>query len=74
MRIRTTVGKLIDSLRTAQANWADATCFIGKVDYRGEARLKNFARTIFKDGITARAIVRDSLSNAMPTDTSARFV
>jgi len=61
VRIRTTVGKLIDSLCTAQGEWADATCFIGKVDYRGEARLKNFARTIFKDGITTQAIARSCL-------------
>lgn len=61
VRIRTTVGKLIDSLRAAHGQWADVTCFIGKVDYLGEARLKKFARTIFKDEITEPAIARSLL-------------
>ena len=41
--------------------WANTTCFIGKVDYVSEAKLKAFARTIFKDGITPAAIARSLL-------------
>jgi hypothetical protein len=61
VRIRTTVGKLIDSLCAAHGEWADATCFIGRVEYLSERKLKNLAGTIFKDGITPAAIARSLL-------------
>ncbi len=76
LRVRTTVGKLIDSLCAAHGNWADATCFIGKVDYLSEAKLKAFARTIFKDGITPAAIARSLLvkRNAYKHEREVRLI
>ena len=61
VRVRTTVGKLIDSLCAVHGRWAGATCFIGKVDYLSEAKLKKFARTIFDDGITPESIAHSLL-------------
>jgi hypothetical protein len=61
VRVRTTVGQLIDGLCAAHGAWAHATCFIGRVEYLSETRLKDFARTIFKDGITPEAIARSLL-------------
>lgn len=76
VRVRTTVGKLINSLNAAQGSWADATCFIGKVNYMGEARLKEFARTIFKDDITPEAIARSLLvkRNAYKHEREVRLI
>lgn len=56
VRVRTTVGQLIDGLCAAHGEWAHAACFIGRVEYLSETRLKAFARTIFKDGITPESI------------------
>lgn len=61
VRVRTSVGQLIDSLCAAHGEWAHATCFIGKVEYLSETRLKKFARTIFSKGITPALIARSLL-------------
>ncbi len=61
IRVRTTVGKLIDSLCTAKGKWAHATCFIGRVQYLSDRKLKEFGQTVFKDGVTPTAIARSLL-------------
>lgn len=48
VRIKTTVGKLIDSLRAVNGNWADTTCFIGKVKYQKVKDLREFGKKMFK--------------------------
>ena len=47
IRIRTTVGKLIDSLRAANSDLADTTCFIGRVKYQRVKELKKFGKNMF---------------------------
>jgi hypothetical protein len=76
VRVRTTVGKLIDSLCAADGNWADATCFIGEVDYLSETKLKAFGRKIFKDGVTPTAIARSLLvkRNAYEHEREVRLI
>lgn len=76
VRVRTTVGRLIDSLHAAHGKWAHATCFIGKVQYMGERRLKEFSRTIFKCGITPEAIARSLLvkRNAYKHENEVRLI
>lgn len=61
VRVRTTVGKLIGSLRSIHGKWAEATCFIGRVDYLRESKLKEFGRTVFKDYSGSEAIARTLL-------------
>lgn len=76
VRVRTTVGRLIDSLHAAHGNWAHATCFIGKIQYMGEGQLKKFAQTIFKDGIMPEAIARSLLvkRNAYKHEREVRLI
>ena len=61
VRLRTTVGKLLDSLCGANNNKENDCCFIGRVTYPKEAKLKKFARTVFKNGLTAEAVARSLL-------------
>ena len=50
VRIRTTVGKLIDSLFAANEDAASRRCFIGSVTYFTKPKLDQFAQTLFSDG------------------------
>jgi len=61
VRVRTTVGRLIDSLCAANKGVTNDSCFIGKVDYPSDFKLKKFARTVFKDGLNAEAVARSLL-------------
>lgn len=61
VRVRTTVGRLIDSLCAANRGVTNESCFIGKVDYPPDYKLKEFARTVFKDGLSAKAVARSLL-------------
>lgn len=61
VRVRTTVGRLIDSLCAANKGVTNDCCFIGKVDYPPDFKLKKFARTVFKDGLNAEAVARSLL-------------
>lgn len=61
VRVRTTVEKLISSLMSAHGKWAAATCFIGRVSYLSESKLKEFGRTAFKDYSGSEAIARSLL-------------
>lgn len=58
IRVRTTVGKLIKSLRTANGNWADTTCFIGRVKYLKESELREFGKTVFETGLSADDVAK----------------
>lgn len=59
VKIRTTVGKLIDGLRNANPGYE--ACYIGEVKYLCEAQLREFVRTIFKCDMTAEAVARSFL-------------
>ena len=76
IRVRTTVGQLLDSLGAANDGWSRTTCFIGKVDYMSEANLRAFAGTIFRDGITPGAIARSLLvkRNAYRHENEVRLI
>lgn len=76
IRIRTTVGQLLDSLCAANGEWAPTTCFIGKVDYVSDAKLQAFAKTIFREGITPDAIARSLLikRNAYKHENEVRLI
>lgn len=56
VRVRTTVGKLLGSLRAIHGIWAAETCFIGRVKYLNEKQLITFGETVFKDGLSGEAI------------------
>lgn len=76
VRLRTTVGKLFESLRVTQSNWADATCFIGRVEYQSEKRLRELGRTLFKDGIDPERIALSLLAkrNAYKHENEVRLI
>lgn len=61
VRVRTTVGRLLDSLCSANKGVTNDSCFIGKVDYPPDYKLKKFARTVFKGGVDAEAVARSLL-------------
>lgn len=61
VRVRTTVGKLIASLRQDQGEWADSTCFIGRVEYVSDTRLMALGKTIFREFPMPEAIARSLL-------------
>lgn len=58
IRVRTTVGKLIKSIRAVKGNLADATCFIGRVKYLSEKELSKFGKNVFSTAITGEACAR----------------
>lgn len=62
VRVRTTVGRLIESLSASQGDWAHVSCFIGHVEYMSEKRLWELGSTVFKDGITSDAVARSLLA------------
>ena len=76
VRIRTTVGALVDSLCAMNGDSATSTCFIGRVEYMSERKLKEFARTIFQNGITPEAIARSLLvkRNAYAHEREVRLI
>ena len=47
IRVRTTVGKLISSLRAVHGNMADVRCFIGRVKYQSVKELEEFGKNMF---------------------------
>lgn len=61
IRIRTTVGKLVESLRVENGNWADTTCFIGRVKYQSVKELKKFGKNMFKWYDNAEGIAQSLL-------------
>jgi hypothetical protein len=52
---------LVSSLRDIQGDWADSTCFIGRVKYVSETRLKAIGRKIFREFLMPEAIARSLL-------------
>ena len=61
IRVRTTVGKLIDSIRAVHGQWADVSCFIGRVKYRSEIELKQFGKSMFSQYPREEAIAQSLL-------------
>lgn len=61
IRLRTTVEKLICSMRAVHGNWADACCFIGRIKYHTESELREFGKSMFIDYFGAEAIARSLL-------------
>jgi len=61
VRIRSTIGTLAASLSATLGEWAHTQVFIGKVDYLFEPELRQFAATVFEDGLSAEAIARSLL-------------
>jgi hypothetical protein len=53
IRIRTTIGKLLDSLSAPDKTHDATSCFIGKVEYLDERKLRRFASEHFLNGIGA---------------------
>lgn len=51
IRIRTTVGQLLDSLSGPDKTFDPVSCFIGKVQYLTEAKLNKFVSSHFHDGL-----------------------
>lgn len=76
VRVRTSVGRLVDSLCAANKGASNDSCFIGKVDYPPDFKLKKFARTMFKDGLTAEAVARSLLKkrNAFKHEAEVRLI
>ena len=61
IRVRTTVGMLIDSLRAANRDVADQNCIIGRVSYERDKQLRAFARSMFVNHERTEAIARSQL-------------
>lgn len=47
VRIRTTIRKLFESLKSVLGDWATRQCFIGRVEYLPNKKLIHFAKTVF---------------------------
>jgi len=62
IRVRTTVGKLLESLRQQSSEWANTSCFIGSVEYLRQEQLREFGRSIFRNGINSTLIARSLLA------------
>lgn len=56
IRVRTTVGKLIKSIRAQNKDRADTTCFIGRVKYLTEPKFRKFGETVFCEGLFGSAV------------------
>ena len=76
VRIRTTVGKLIDSLSAANADVALDSCFIGRVTYLSDAKIKGFAQTVFKNGLNTKSVINSLLvkRDAFKHDDEVRLI
>ena len=61
IRVRTTVGKLIHSLRILHGDWANLSCYIGRVRYLTDKELREFGKTVFKDYISGRRVAESLL-------------
>ena len=61
IRVRTTAGKLIDSMREAHGEWSNTSCFIGHVKYMTDKQLREFGKTAFLDQISSRVFARSLL-------------
>ncbi|MCP4320043.1 MAG: DUF2971 domain-containing protein [Hyphomicrobiales bacterium] len=61
VRIKSRVGKLLAQLETARDAHAQSECFIGRVSYPSQKRLKEFARTLFKNEIRNEFAIAKSL-------------
>jgi hypothetical protein len=61
VRVRTTIGALIDSLSAHHPERANTTCFIGRVNYFTDKKLREFGRDIFRSGITPESVARSLL-------------
>lgn len=76
IRVRTTVGKLIKSLRAANADWADTACFIGRVKYLSDKELQKFGTSIFSSGLSAEAVAKSLIvkRNAYNYENEVRLI
>ena len=61
IRVRTTVGKLIDSLRAAHRDLADMRCFVGRVRYERDKQLREFCMSMLVKHTRAEAIAQSLL-------------
>ena len=61
VRVRSTVGKLLDSLCTAQGKTEETSCYVGRVEYLTEENLREFARSTFLHGLGPDALARSLL-------------
>lgn len=61
IRVRTTVRRLVDSMRAVQSNYADVSCYIGRVEYRTESELRQFGKSMFTQYSREEAIARSLL-------------
>lgn len=61
IRVRTTVGKLLYSLRAAHPDESEGRCFIGRVRYVKVRQLLDFGKTMFVGHSPTEAIVRSLL-------------
>ena len=61
IRVRTTVGKLIDSLRAAHGDMADVSCFVGLVRYESDRQLREIGRSMFVKNTGAETIAKSLL-------------
>lgn len=57
VRVRSTPRKLLASLSAGLGNWAPTQAFIGKVRYLPDAKMRQFARKVFSDGLNPTSIV-----------------
>jgi len=61
VRVRSTVGKLLDSLRIAQEETDVTQCYIGRVEYLTEENLREFARSSFLHALDTEIHARSLL-------------
>lgn len=76
IRVRTTVGKLINGMRAANKIAADVRCFIGRVRYLSDNRLKQFGKSMFTEYSGAEAIAQSLLvkRNAYKHENEVRLI
>ncbi len=61
IRVRTTVGKLIESIRAVHGEGANLSCFIGRVSYVTDEKLRELGKTLFKECVHSRKVAQSLL-------------
>tara|TARA_R110001583_G_scaffold10183_2_gene47403 strand:+ start:182 stop:907 length:726 start_codon:yes stop_codon:yes gene_type:complete len=57
VRIRSTPRKLLASLSAGLGEWATSQAFVGKVRYLPDAKMRKFARDVFRGGLDVETVV-----------------
>ncbi|MEQ8640446.1 MAG: DUF2971 domain-containing protein [Alphaproteobacteria bacterium] len=61
VRIRTSIKRLGQGLSVHHGQWAHMQCYVGRVEYLSESKLRKFSERVFKGGLSPKACARSLL-------------